>query len=69
MRAPHAWVLHSSQKAKSGRMRWISPGPATRTPETDLIGVMRHESLRVTPIFSGPSRAKSFFCPRTFQPQ
>ena len=69
MRRPQSWVPQSSQKAKSGRNLWATPGPATSTPETVLIGDMRHESLRVTPISSGRSASNSGRWPWVGQPQ
>ena len=69
MRRPHSWVWQSSQNGKLGRNLWAAPGPATSTPETVLIGDIRHESLSVTPISSGRSASKSGRWPRVGQPQ
>ena len=69
MRRPHSWVWQSSQNGKSAANSWASPGPTTSTPETDLSGCIRHESLSVTPISSGPQRVEERPLAASCQPQ
>jgi hypothetical protein len=53
IRSRHGFSRQSAQKAKAGAKRWISRGPATSTPETDLSGSIRQLGLSVPAAVAG----------------